>query len=572
MFMSTSLEYVIYCRKSTDESSGQQNQSIPDQIQKCVDYAEKEWLTIKHKPKDFEFESDSDIFKEDNDTDILNRQIYSKYRHLYIIKEQQSAKTPWKRPKWKRLISLIKQGKIKGLLSYSPDRQARNMMEGWELINCVDEWLVDLKYTNFHFENNASGKMMLGIRFVFSKQYSDKLSEDITRGNKTTVLKGKSMWDPKYGYMRDEENGYYMPHSKNFPLMRTAFEMKIYDNASDEYIANRLNAHWYIRETKDKVKAVNPKMLYRVWEDPFYYGIYVRRNNTVDLRENNPFYEALITENEYWILFDRKMKNKPRLSLKEVKDEYDEIIPLKKWLLISKDWFPLIFNLPSKYRYYNKLILLKKEKPKATLKDVVKPNQIRFKVANKLSRDFKLEITFNLIDKEILRVLDKVKINKEAYDRYVKFVNEKLDGINEENKRQRNMFNLQINKLSSQKKDYIQRNMSLSKTKDEESVYRSQLTDYDQKIELIQKEMEAITVSERNTILELEVFIHLIKNVGEDYKKANYVQKRRIASIMLSNIVVDKQKRLTIGVKPWLEPLFEKKNSFGGDDGVRTHV
>jgi hypothetical protein len=28
---------------------------------------------------------------------------------------------------------------------------------------------------------------MLGIWFVFSKQYSDKLSEDITRGNKNKV-------------------------------------------------------------------------------------------------------------------------------------------------------------------------------------------------------------------------------------------------------------------------------------------------------------------------------------------------------------------------------------------------
>jgi hypothetical protein len=45
----------------------------------------------------------------------------------------------------------------------------------------VDNGLIDLKYTNFHFENTASGKMMLGIWFVFSKQYSDKLSEDITR-------------------------------------------------------------------------------------------------------------------------------------------------------------------------------------------------------------------------------------------------------------------------------------------------------------------------------------------------------------------------------------------------------
>lgn len=67
------------------------------------------------------------------------------------------------------------------------------MVEGGELINLVDNELLDLKYTNFHFENNASGKMMLGIWFVFSKQYSDKLSEDINRGNKTTVKRGKSL-------------------------------------------------------------------------------------------------------------------------------------------------------------------------------------------------------------------------------------------------------------------------------------------------------------------------------------------------------------------------------------------
>lgn len=57
------------------------------------------------------------------------------------------------------------------------------MLEGGELIDCVDNDQVTLKYPNFHFESNASGKMMLGIWFVFSKQYSDKLSEDVTRGS-----------------------------------------------------------------------------------------------------------------------------------------------------------------------------------------------------------------------------------------------------------------------------------------------------------------------------------------------------------------------------------------------------
>jgi len=88
------IEYVIYCRKSTDESSGQQVQSIPDQIQKCIDYAKNNGLNIRKKPKDFEFETEKEIWKEDNESDFVNKQIYKETRNLYIIKEQESAKVP----------------------------------------------------------------------------------------------------------------------------------------------------------------------------------------------------------------------------------------------------------------------------------------------------------------------------------------------------------------------------------------------------------------------------------------------------------------------------------------------
>ena len=47
------IEYVIYCRKSTDEKSGQQTQSIPDQIKRCMEYAKNNGLIIKQKPSNF---------------------------------------------------------------------------------------------------------------------------------------------------------------------------------------------------------------------------------------------------------------------------------------------------------------------------------------------------------------------------------------------------------------------------------------------------------------------------------------------------------------------------------------
>jgi DNA invertase Pin-like site-specific DNA recombinase len=85
------IEYVIYCRKSTDESSDNQKQSIPDQIKACVDYAEREGLEIMEKPKDFSlFESEQEVFKEENESDLRNRRIFQSTRNLYIIKEQET--------------------------------------------------------------------------------------------------------------------------------------------------------------------------------------------------------------------------------------------------------------------------------------------------------------------------------------------------------------------------------------------------------------------------------------------------------------------------------------------------
>tara|TARA_Y100001960_G_C14400387_1_gene693094 strand:+ start:222 stop:662 length:441 start_codon:yes stop_codon:yes gene_type:complete len=136
----TNIEYVIYCRKSTDESSDNQKQSIPDQIKACIDYAKREGLTIKKKPKDFSlFESEIEIEKEDNESDVGNRRIFQETRDLFIIKEQETAKVPGRRKKWQALINLINKEKVNGIISYAPDRQARNMLEAGQIIDLLDQ-------------------------------------------------------------------------------------------------------------------------------------------------------------------------------------------------------------------------------------------------------------------------------------------------------------------------------------------------------------------------------------------------------------------------------------------------
>ena len=567
----TGNEYIMYCRKSTDESSGMQVQSIPDQIKKCVEYAKNNGIKIAKKPSDFsDFENEIEIKKEDLESDMESRRIYQETRNLFIIKEQKSGKVPGIRPKRGKLIKYIRQGKIKGLLSYSPDRQARNLLEGGELINLVDEDLVELKYTNFHFEKNASGKMMLGIRFVFSKQYSDKLSEDIGRGNKTTVEKGKSLGKYKYGYFRDEETGWYMPHPTYFSLMQEAFQMKLYMRESDEKIAKWLNAHGFYRETKKAKKPVSAKRLFDVWKDEFYYGMLISGETMTDQREINPHYEPLITEAEHQILLERYTEKNKKFTLKKEKDEYFDITPVPQWLVKTEDGYSMSRYLGNISRFHQRLAKIKKDNK--NLGDVVKSHQIRYRMSNKASIYRNLEITFDEIEHAIIKKLDSIQIDQDSYQEYVSHINEKIDDINLKNREKRSSINLQLNRVMGEKKEYMKKNMVVEKGTEERKIYEEEKGRFDTKIELLQRELDSTVVSERDKLLEFEIFIDILQKSSSYYKKAKYVQKAKIFEVLFLNIIVDKQKRLHLTVKPWLESLFEKKIPSGGDDGNWTHV
>ncbi len=188
----TKLRYVLYVRKSSEDEF-RQVKSIPDQIDECLAFAARGQL-----------------------------QVFGK-----LIIETKSAKTPGKRPVFRQMLTDIYNGKYDAILAWNPDRLARNMLEGGEIINMVDEGIIkDLKFVTHHFTKDANGKMLLGMAFVLSKQYSDKLlSQDVTRGVRSDLAEGKSP-APKYGYVRDESEP-YRPDDRNHELICDAWSMRV---------------------------------------------------------------------------------------------------------------------------------------------------------------------------------------------------------------------------------------------------------------------------------------------------------------------------------------------------------
>ena len=99
----------------------------------------------------------------------------------------------------------------------------------------------------------------------------------------------------------------------------------------------------------------------------------------------------------------------------------------------------------------------------------------------------------------------------------------------------------------------------------EQEVYDKEIQKYQEILENIHKDLQAISEIERNTRLEAEAFFTLLKEAPKLYKNAKYVRKRKICNLLFSNIIVTKQKGLLLAPKVWLEELF---SWIGGDDEI----
>ena len=265
--------YFLYARRSSDETQGKQMRSLGDQVAECREMAQRMGLHIIGKP----------------------------------ILESQSAKSPDIRPHFRKMLEDIDKGKADGIIAWHPDRLARNMKDAGEIIDMVDTRKIkDLKFVCFTFENNATGKMLLGITFALSKQYSDQLSVNVKRGSERSIKEGKALQVIKHGYFKDRE-GFLRPDGENFILLKTAFKMRL-NGATLDNIGTFLNTSGYQRakkddKNKDGYKHVDCKMdkkkVSLIMKDTFYTGIFLYKNKKINLIECNFGFEPIITPQEY---------------------------------------------------------------------------------------------------------------------------------------------------------------------------------------------------------------------------------------------------------------------------------
>ena len=183
------IKYIAYCRKSTDEKD-KQVLSIEAQIAELKEFAKRENLTVSE-----------------------------------FITEAKTAKVPG-RKQFELILKKIEKGEANGILSWHPDRLARNSIDGGKIIYLLDtSKLLDLKFPSFWFESTPQGKFMLSIAFGQSKYYVDNLSENVKRGNRQKLRNG--VWPSKapYGYLNNPKTRGIDIDEEKSKVVRKAFQL-----------------------------------------------------------------------------------------------------------------------------------------------------------------------------------------------------------------------------------------------------------------------------------------------------------------------------------------------------------
>ena len=228
------MKYIAYCRKSTDEKD-KQVLSIDQQIAELKEFGNREHLEV-----------------------------------IDFVTEAKTAKIPGKE-QFALLLARIENGEAQGIVSWHPDRLARNSIDGGKVIYLLDTGkILDLKFPQFWFESTPQGKFMLNIAFGQSKYYVDNLSENVKRGMRHKLRIG--IWPCKapLGYINNRANKTIEVDSEKAKIVKRAFEM--FAEKRRSFIEIALYLHKFGISSLSN-KPLKPDGIKRIFANRFYIGI-----------------------------------------------------------------------------------------------------------------------------------------------------------------------------------------------------------------------------------------------------------------------------------------------------------
>ena len=165
----TKVRYLLYARKSS-ESEERQILSIDSQVKEMLQLAEREGLEIAE-----------------------------------IRRESHSAKATGQRPVFNEILKDIRSGKFNGILTWAPDRIARNAGDLGAVVDLMDQkLLLEIRTYGQRFTDSPNEKFLLMILGSQAKLENDARGVNVKRGLRTRVEMGLWPGMAPLGYLNQK--------------------------------------------------------------------------------------------------------------------------------------------------------------------------------------------------------------------------------------------------------------------------------------------------------------------------------------------------------------------------------
>ena len=519
----TKLKFVLYARKSTEESDRQVH-SIENQLEDCRKYAANNGLNVVEE-----------------------------------ITEQKSARYSHNRPKFTEMLKKLEAGDYDAVIAWHPDRLARNMLEAGTLLDMLtpakgakEPVLKGMVFPTGNFENNSSGRLALAVTFSLATQYSEHLSEQVTSGHRKNLKRGKSSGTPKWGYVRDNRN-FYVPDD-NYAGVKEGWKM-ILAGKSQAEVLERWKKLGVVRKTKPdedgirKIIKPTKQILTKLFRDPIACGLLVQAGDVVDLCEKQPDFQPMITKEEYdkvQAILDGRYQTHRKHSKSTV------FLPLKGMVFCD--------------------VCGSKMYPGASSGSGKTRKTIYYTCQNKACTRKKRGVRGFVIFDDILKTLSSMKLDKQSYDEYSKAVDEYAETEIAELKIERSSLlgakNQYEAELKAENKNFA--NMSdpaLKTPKATLKACRERINELTTTIDDIESDIKAINGQLKDPAsrrLTRDEFFNLVQTSGDRIKKGTFAEKDAIVRKIFLNLRITDKNELIYLCNPEFDGLFSAPNVVNG--------
>ncbi len=233
------MRYINYARRSSDEKSKKQVQSIEDQL------------------------ADTRRFSYDVGLNVVDE-----------MTESKSAKEPG-RPVFNAMIERIRKGEADAILCWKLDRLARNPIDAATLRWMMRQGLLKEIRTPYQVYSPDDNAVIAAVESAMAEQYIIDLKKGVERGMRSKCEKGGFPFMAPQGYYNDRGNQTVEQDPERFPLLQKAWRLLISEQYTVYEIHHLLVNEWGYRSRTNGVNSTGKLTcsgLYKIFRNSFYKG------------------------------------------------------------------------------------------------------------------------------------------------------------------------------------------------------------------------------------------------------------------------------------------------------------